>query len=70
MARVHLCRLEDGRTEPGPRGFAFLSDNIKEDYNRMKGKGIRILSAPKKTERGEWLCQFVDSNGNDFDLRQ
>ena len=70
MTRVHLCRLEDGRTEPGPTGITFLSDNIKEDYDRMKEKGVRFLSAPTKMEWGEWLCQFSDPDGNEFDLKQ
>jgi len=70
MTRVHLCRLEDGRTEPGPTGITFLSDNIMEDYSRMEKKGVRFLSRPKKMEWGEWLCQFTDPDGNEFDLKQ
>jgi catechol 2,3-dioxygenase-like lactoylglutathione lyase family enzyme len=70
MTRVHLCRFEDGHTEPGPTGITFLSDNIVEDYSRMKGKGVRFLSAPEKMEWGEWLCQFADPDGNEFDLKQ
>ncbi|MGD1055260.1 MAG: VOC family protein [Nitrososphaerales archaeon] len=70
MTRVHLCQLQDGRTEPGPTGITFLSDNIMEDYWRMKTKGVRFLSAPERTEWGEWLCEFADPDGNEFDLKQ
>jgi catechol 2,3-dioxygenase-like lactoylglutathione lyase family enzyme len=70
MTRVHLCRLRDGQTEPGPTGITFLSDDIMNDYSRMKMKGVRFLSAPKKMEWGEWLCQFADPDGNEFDLKQ
>jgi catechol 2,3-dioxygenase-like lactoylglutathione lyase family enzyme len=69
MTRVHLCHL-DGRTEAGPTGITFLSDNIMEDYSRMKRKGVRFLSPPEKTEWGELLCQFADPDGNEFDLKQ
>jgi len=68
--RVHLCRLEDGQTEPGPTGITLLSDDITGDYSRLKKKGVRFLSTPKKMEWGEWLCQFVDPDGNEFDLKQ
>jgi catechol 2,3-dioxygenase-like lactoylglutathione lyase family enzyme len=70
MTRVHLCQLEGGHKEPGPTGITFLSDNIMEDYSRMERKGVRFLSRPEKTEWGEWLCQFTDPDGNEFDLKQ
>ena len=70
MTRVHVCQLEDRRTEPGPTGITFLSDEIMSDYNRLKANGVRFLSTPKKMEWGEWLGQFTDPDGNEFDLKQ
>jgi catechol 2,3-dioxygenase-like lactoylglutathione lyase family enzyme len=67
--RIHLCEM-GGATEPGPTGITFLSDDIRAEYERMRSKGVRFLSPPTKMEWGEWLCQFVDPDGNGFDLKQ
>lgn len=67
--RVHLCFL-GGKTEPGPTGIAFLTDDIQADYERMRTRGVRFLSAPQKMDWGEWLCAFLDPDGNEFDLKQ
>lgn len=67
--RVHLC--EFGRkTEPGPTGITFVTDDIRSDYGRFSAHGVRFLSPPKKMDWGEWLCAFVDPDGNEFDLKQ
>jgi len=70
MTRIHLCELEDHRVEPGPSGITFLTDNILDEYERLKAKGVRFMNTPKQMEWGEWLCEFVDSDGNEFDLKQ
>jgi catechol 2,3-dioxygenase-like lactoylglutathione lyase family enzyme len=70
MTRIHLCELADHHTEPGPSGITFLSNNILEDYDRLKKKGVHFLGEPKRMDWGEWLCQFVDPDGNEFDLKQ
>jgi len=70
MTRIHLCELEDHRIEPGPTGITFLTDNILAEYERLKLKGVRFMNAPKEMEWGEWLCEFLDSDGNEFDLKQ
>lgn len=67
--RVHLCEL-GGKTEPGPTGITFLSDDIRADYERLRVSGVQFLSAPQKMDWGEWLCAFVDPDGNEFDLKQ
>ncbi len=69
LTRLHLCVLR-GETEPGPTGITFLTDDIQADYDRMSEKGVRFLSVPQKMEWGEWLCAFVDPDGNEFDLKQ
>ncbi len=66
--RIHLCVL-GGKTEPGPTGITFLTDGIQADYERMRALGVRFLSAPRKMGWGEWLCAFVDPDGNEFDLK-
>jgi len=70
MTRVHLCELPDHRTEPGPSGITFLTDDINADYKRMTANGVHFLNSPKKMEWGEWLCEFADPDGNEFDLKQ
>ncbi len=67
--RIHLCELE-GKTEPGPTGITFLTDDIHSDYERMRVRGARFLYAPRKMDWGEWLCEFADPDGNEFDLKQ
>ena len=69
QTRVHLCEL-DGKTEPGPTGITFLTDDIRSDYERMRSRGVRFLNPPQKMDWGEWLCAFVDPDGNEFDLKQ
>ena len=69
LTRVHLCEL-GGKAEPGPTGITFLTDDIHADYERMRRQGVRFLSAPQKMDWGEWLCAFVDPDGNEFDLKQ
>ena len=69
LTRIHLCQL-GGRTEPGPTGITFLTDNFQADYDRMRSLGVRFLSSPKKMDWGEWLRQFADPDGNEFDLKQ
>jgi len=70
MTRIHLCELEDHRIKPGPTGITFLTDNILAEYERLKSKGVRFMNSPKETEWGEWLCEFLDPDGSEFDLKQ
>jgi len=70
MTRIHLCELEDHRVEPGPTGITFLTDNILAEYQRLKLKGVRFMNSPREMEWGEWLCEFLDPDGNEFDLKQ
>ncbi len=67
--RVHLCVL-GGTTEPGPTGITFLTDDIQADYERMRGRGVSFRTEPRRMDWGEWLCSFVDPDGNEFDLKQ
>lgn len=70
LTRVHLCELIDHKTEPGPTGITFLTDNIQADYERLQSRGVRFLYPPIKMDWGEWLCAFADPEGNEFDLKQ
>ncbi len=69
LTRIHLCNM-GGETEPGPTGITFLTDDIQGDFERMRARGARFLSAPQKLDWGEWLCAFVDPDGNEFDLKE
>lgn len=66
--RVHLCEMR--QTEPGPTGITFLTDDIRSEYERMVAHGVRFLYPPKKMDWGEWLTEFLDPDGNQFDLKQ
>lgn len=70
LTRIHVCELSDRRTEPGPTGITFLTDNIQTDYDWLLSKGVRFLYPPRRMEWGEWLCEFADADGNEFDLKQ
>lgn len=67
--RIHLCELE-GKTEPGPTGITFLTDDIRADFDRLQDHGVHFLYPPQKMAWGEWLCAFVDPDGNEFDLKE
>jgi len=67
--RVHLCFMR-GETEPGPSGITFITDDIRGDYERMRGQGVEFPLPPEKMEWGEWLGQFADLDGNVSDLKQ
>jgi catechol 2,3-dioxygenase-like lactoylglutathione lyase family enzyme len=67
--RVHLCEM-GGKTEPGPTGITFLTDDIQAEYERLRTKGVRFLSPPQRMDWGEWICEFLDPDGNGFDLKQ
>lgn len=67
--RIHICEL-GGKTEPGPTGITFLTDDIQADHERMRKLGVKFLDAPEHKEWGEWLCAFEDPDGNEFDLKQ
>ena len=70
MTRVHFCELPDHPTEPGPSGITFLTDDIHADYERMRANGVRFLYPPRKMKWGEWLSEFADPDGNEFDLKE
>ena len=70
FTRIHLCELPTGNIEPGATGITLLTDDIRSEYDRLKQKGVRFLYPPKKMEWGEWLCEFADPDGNEFDLKQ
>ena len=70
MSHIHLCELNDHKTDPGPTGITLLTDNIQTDYIRLRELGVRFLYPPKKADWGEWLCEFSDPDGNEFDLKQ
>jgi len=67
--RLHLCEMGGG-TEPDPTGITFVTDDIRGDYDRMRAKGVRFLSPPKQMDWGEWLTEFLDPDGNQFDVKQ
>ena len=70
FTRIHLCELPDGKAEPGRTGITLLTDDIQAEYARLKEAGVRFLSPPKKMDWGEWLSEFADPDGNEFDLKQ
>jgi catechol 2,3-dioxygenase-like lactoylglutathione lyase family enzyme len=70
FTRIHLCEPLTGKIESGPTGITLLTDDIQSEYDRLKEKGVRFLYMPKKMEWGEWLCEFADPDGNEFDLKQ
>jgi len=70
LTRIHICELLDKNIEPGPTGITFLTDNIQTDYDRLLSKGVRFLYPPRRMEWGEWLCEFMDPDGNEFDLKE
>lgn len=67
--RLHLCEM-GGTTEPGRTGITLLTDDIRSEYARLHAKGVRFRTPPEKMDWGEWLCDFLDPDGNEFSLKQ
>lgn len=67
--RIHLCEYE-GEDPGGPTGVTLLTDDIRREHARLAGRGVEFLDVPKKMDWGEWLCSFLDPDGNEFDLKQ
>ncbi len=68
--RIHLCESSNAKFEAGPTGVTLISDSIVEDYERLSERGVAFVNAPRLMEWGEWLCMFMDPDGNTFDLKQ
>ncbi len=66
LTRLHICETEEEIS--GPTGITLLTDDIHTDYERLRKLGVEFLQAPKKMDWGEWLCTFLDPDGNEFDL--
>lgn len=46
----------------------FESDNVKEEYNRIKKiEGVKIVKEPYEMQ-GAWIATFEDPDGNYFQL--
>ncbi len=69
LTRVHVCEIAD-QVESGPTGITFITSDIRADFERMRAKGVKFLYPPKHMDWGEWLCEFEDPDGNQFDLKQ
>lgn len=69
LTRIHLCETSEEEAG-GPSGITLLTDDIQEEYERLRGKGVAFLSPPEKMDWGEWLAVFVDPDGNEIDLKQ
>ncbi|MBI2867526.1 MAG: VOC family protein [Chloroflexi bacterium] len=50
--------------------LSFASDNIYQDYETMKAKGIRFKSPPTVTSRGKASCYGLDPDGITFELQE
>ncbi len=69
LTRLHICEVPEG-VEAGPTGITFLTEDIHEEYNRLRRAGVPFLYPPKRMEWGEWLCAFSDPDGNEFELKE
>ena len=70
LTRLHICEVSKKWGIPGLTGITFLTSDIKRAYRTLKRRGVQFKSKPTKMEWGEWLCAFVDPDGNEFDLKQ
>ena len=66
--RIHLCELPD-QLEPGPTGITFYTRDVPAEYENLRSRGVKFLGPPDRKPWGEWLCAFVDPDGNEFDLK-
>jgi len=45
----------------------FQTKKVKEEFERIKGLGARVIKEPYKME-GEWIATFADPDGSYFQL--
>jgi PhnB protein len=64
--------LHDKNKEPGRIMFVLQSDNVKEDFDRIKSQGAEIVAEPYQPNKDDqadvWLATFADPDGNYFQL--
>lgn len=73
-ARLLLAKAADERQgarvgdQTGGRvGFFLETDDFRRDYERMRGRGVEFLEAPREEAYGT-VAVFADLYGNLFDL--
>lgn len=50
LSRIHICELANHKTEPGPTGITFLTDDIRVEYERLKANGVKFIYPPRKMD--------------------
>jgi predicted enzyme related to lactoylglutathione lyase len=64
--------VHDKNKEPGRIMFVLQSDNVKEDFDRIKSQGAEIVAEPYQPNKDDqadvWLATFADPDGNYFQL--
>jgi predicted enzyme related to lactoylglutathione lyase len=58
-----------GRKEGAPNVY-FAVENVDEEYERLKGKGVVFVEPPKKQYWGGYAALFADPDENLFYLTQ
>lgn len=51
-------------------GVVFRSNDIKEDYDRLRKKGVKFTQAPERQDWGGSIASFTDPDGNEFVIVQ
>ncbi len=79
-AMLELFEYLEPRGKPVPAGqrqadlgyihAGFSSSDVREDYARLKEKGVRFYSEPVEFRPGVWVAYFYGPDGETCELRQ
>ena len=54
--------------DPARAIWFFDTDDVKGEFERIKGLGAEVIREPYEIQEGYWLATFADPDGNYFQL--
>ena len=54
--------------EPGRIMFNLETKEVKEEFDRIKGIGTKVIKEPYQMDGSMWIATFADPDGNFFQL--
>lgn len=60
-------KMKGHAKDPGRVMFNFETKKVKEEFERIKGLGAKVIAEPYEME-GAWIATLADPDGNYFQL--
>lgn len=64
----HHSKMEGQTKDPGRVMFNMETEQLKEDFNRIKETGATVIKEPYDMGGEMWVATFADPDGNFFQL--